>query len=86
MENDNHRDVVVQGMLRYYQLLAKLAYLDESEILVPPPTGWPDEQQLLMGMLESANLSEAVTELVKRLPYLRRARDLEIYLSCRAVS
>ncbi|CEJ81190.1 hypothetical protein VHEMI01334 [[Torrubiella] hemipterigena] len=79
------REVVVQGMLRYYRLLAKLAYLEDSEILVPPPTGWPDEQ-LLMGMLVSTNRSDLVIDLVKHLPYLRRDRDLEIYPPCRAVS
>ncbi len=79
------RDTVVRGMGRYYDLLAKLAYLDESDILRPPTAGWSDEQ-VMVEMLARAGRSDAVKDLVKHLPYIRSDREREIYLACRAVS
>lgn len=79
------RDTVVRGIERYYELLAKLAYIEGSEIIRPPPTGWTDEQ-LLMDMLVSAGRSDKVIDLVRHLPYLRCDRELEVYPPCRYVS
>ncbi len=80
-----NRDAVAQGVTHYYELLEKLAYIEESEILRPPPTGWTDEQ-LQMKMLVAAGRSDKVIDLVRHLPYLRGDRELEMYPPCRIVS
>lgn len=81
----HNRDSVVQGVTQYYELLAKLAYIDDSEIARPPPTGWTDEQ-LQMEMLVAAERSDRAVDLVKHLPYLRCDREIEVYPPCRIVS
>ena len=65
------RDAVVSYMTEYYELLIALAYLKESDISRPPPTGWT-EYQLLMNMLAPAKRSDSVMDLIKHLPYVHR--------------
>ncbi len=79
------RDSVVRRVTQYYELLEKLAYIDDSEIARPPPTGWTDEQ-LHVEMLMAAERSGKVVDLVRHLPYLRCDRELEVYAPCRIVS
>lgn len=80
------RDAICAALLRYYELLVKIAYLEDSEILRPPPTGWTDEE-LAVDLLMSAGRSERAIDMARHLPYLRpRNPDLEIYPPVRPVS
>ncbi|KAK2600088.1 hypothetical protein QQS21_005174 [Conoideocrella luteorostrata] len=85
------RDTVVRCMERYYDLLVEMAYIEASDILRPPPTGWTDKQ-LAMELLAPAGRSETVIDLLKHLPYLRRNRNAgtsnhwQIHEQCRSVS
>lgn len=68
------RDTVVRGMQRHYDLLVQFAFLEPSDILRPPSTGWTDEQ-INMDLFLKAGRSNAVIDLVKHLPYLRRTEN-----------
>ncbi|PVH84705.1 hypothetical protein DL98DRAFT_452781 [Cadophora sp. DSE1049] len=52
----------------YYKALSKLPYIEESDILYPPDSGWPN---ITASNFAPLGKSESVIELLKHLPYLR---------------
>jgi hypothetical protein len=60
------RDETVKAILGFYQHLIKHPYLDESALLIPPPSGWDtiDEEAL-----RAIGKTDAVIDLLRHLPY-----------------
>lgn len=55
----------------YYQFLTKMPFLEPSDILYPPPEGWP---QITKERL--AKKSDEVIELLRHLPYVDSRREV----------
>jgi hypothetical protein len=66
----HNRDVLVNCIKRYYDLLVRAAYLDPNAIETPPPSGWTDEQ-LEVDILRALGRSEAVIDLLRHMPYIK---------------
>jgi hypothetical protein len=56
----------------YYSFLTNM-YLKESDIMTPPPEGWPH-----IGKLRSMGKTNNVLELLSRLPYVRNEDDVGV--------
>jgi hypothetical protein len=66
----HNRDVLVNCIKRYYDLLIRAAYLDPNAIETPPPSGWTDEQ-LEVDILRVLGRSETVIDLLRHIPYIK---------------
>jgi len=71
------RDVAVNCVKRYYDLLVRAAYLDPNAIELPPPEGWSDEQ-LTVEILRALGRSETVIDLLRHVPYIRTLPRYEV--------
>ncbi|KAK3364596.1 hypothetical protein B0T25DRAFT_69661 [Lasiosphaeria hispida] len=60
------RDVCVAAIRDYYQFLTKL-YLNPSDVISPPPEGWPS---ITASTLEELDKTEEVISLLRHLPYI----------------
>jgi hypothetical protein len=74
----HNRDVLVNCMKRYYDLLVCAPYLDPSAIETPPPSGWTDEQ-LTVDILRVLGRSEGVKDLLRRVPYIKSKPRYEVW-------
>jgi hypothetical protein len=74
----HNRDVLVNCIKRYYELLVRAAYLDPNAIETPPPSGWTDEQ-LTVDILRALGRSEAVIDLLRHVPYIKYNPRYEVW-------
>jgi hypothetical protein len=65
------RDETIAAVMDYYQFLTKMPFLEPSDILYPPPEGWP---QITKERL--AKKSDEVIELLRHLPYVDSRREV----------
>lgn len=61
-------DAVVEAITEHYLALSKLPFIDASDILYPPPTGWSN---ITVENFAPLKKTPEVIALLKRLPYLR---------------
>jgi len=73
----HNRNVAVNCVKRYYDLLVRAAYLDPNTIETPPPEGWSDEQ-LPVEILRALGRSEIVINLLRHIPYIRTLPRYEV--------
>jgi hypothetical protein len=66
------REAIIAALTEYYKALSKLPYLDEEDIVYPPPSGWPNITKENFDVLGK---HDEVVELLKRLPYLKNPND-----------
>jgi len=71
-----NRDVVVNSLTRYYDLLVRMAYIPPDRIQNPPPEGWSDEK-LFIERLQAHGFTEPVIDLLRHLPYFKRGHNIE---------
>ncbi|KZF23993.1 hypothetical protein L228DRAFT_244852 [Xylona heveae TC161] len=62
-----NQDEIIATMTAYYQFLSRLPYVDPSDIMYPPPGGWPEINQETLGYL---GRTDTVIELLRHLPYI----------------
>ncbi|KAK1585399.1 uncharacterized protein LY79DRAFT_671009 [Colletotrichum navitas] len=67
-------DDVVAGLMQYYSILTRMAYIPASYVDFPPPGGWTDAE-LDVGALHALRRSETVINLLRHLPYPRPMHD-----------
>jgi hypothetical protein len=65
---------IVDAVLAFYQQVIRHPYLDDAALKIPPTSGW--ENMELAGV-QNPGKSEAVIELLKRLPYLESTGQYE---------
>jgi hypothetical protein len=66
------RDECIAAVRDYYQFLAKM-FMDESNIMEPPPGGWPNITPRALRVL---NKTEEVVSLLRHLPYIDDSKDI----------
>jgi hypothetical protein len=66
------RDETVKAILALYQQLIKHPYLDESALLIPPPSGWTTIDETA---LRAIGKTDTVIDLLRHLPYLSGKDD-----------
>lgn len=64
------RALTIATITDYYTFLTKM-YMKESQIIHPPPQGWPTIINANPVLLKSLNKSEEVLSLLAHLPYIR---------------
>lgn len=62
-----NREATIAAVTAFYQSLSTLPHFDLSDILYPPPTGWPN---ITKDSFSAYDKSEEVIELLRHLPYL----------------
>lgn len=74
------RDEVIREVTSFYEFLLSL-YLPPDALKLPPPGGWPE---VTADYLQILKKDDAVVDLLKHLPYIRRDNDTpyEIYQGC----
>ncbi|KAL6795789.1 hypothetical protein GGI42DRAFT_332084 [Trichoderma sp. SZMC 28013] len=65
------RDDCVSAVREYYNFLVGM-YVDEAEVVEPPPGGWPNITTATMAALGK---TDEVVSLLRHLPYLRRNKN-----------
>ncbi|KAH7070684.1 hypothetical protein BKA63DRAFT_545167 [Paraphoma chrysanthemicola] len=73
--SDLHSEVAT-ALRDFYSFLARLPWLEPSDILEPPPQGWPSINSDNFAPLHK---SSAVIDLLKHIPYLRMDGSFERY-------
>lgn len=63
-----NREVAIAAVTSFYQSLSKLPHFDPSDIIYPPPTGWPN---ITKETFSPYGKSDEVIELLRHLPYLK---------------
>lgn len=66
------REATIAALTEYYKALGKLPYVNEVDIIYPPPSGWPNITKENFAALEK---NDEVIELLQRLPYLNNPND-----------
>jgi hypothetical protein len=59
---------IISALSEYHKALSKLPYVEEVDILCPPPSGWPN---ITKENFSPLGKTDEVIDLLKRLPYLR---------------
>jgi hypothetical protein len=61
------RDDTVAGLLGFYRQILRLPYIDESDLITPPASGWDsiDEEAL-----RAQGKTDSVIDLLRHLPYI----------------
>ncbi|KAF2219280.1 hypothetical protein BDZ85DRAFT_44503 [Elsinoe ampelina] len=79
--------LVAECLLRHYELLASMAYFDKSKIKHPPPEGWSDKE-LHIDLLRHLDRSDAVIELLRRIPYIQddMVEEWEVFFGAFSIS
>ncbi|KAH6688894.1 hypothetical protein F5X68DRAFT_221564 [Plectosphaerella plurivora] len=68
------REGTIAAVRGYYAFLTSM-YLDEAQVIHPPPTGWPSIVEADPGFLRDFGKSDEVIHLLAHLPYLRSVDD-----------
>jgi hypothetical protein len=65
------RDDTVAALLGFYRQILKLPYIDESDLITPPASGWNsiDEEAL-----RAQGKTDSVIDLLRHLPYIHAPR------------
>ncbi|OPB40094.1 hypothetical protein A0O28_0001730 [Trichoderma guizhouense] len=66
-----NRDECISAVREYYNFLVGM-YLDEAEVVEPPPGGWPSITTATMAPLGK---TDEVVSLLRHLPYIREKND-----------
>jgi hypothetical protein len=64
----HHREAIIATITDFYKSMIKLPHISPSDLLYPPPGGWPS---ITPSNFAPARKSNEVIELLKQLPYLR---------------
>lgn len=72
------RDLLVNCVKRYYDLLVRAAYLPPSALETPPPSGWTDEE-LAVDHLRAIGRNETVIDLLRHMPFIKPKPRYEVW-------
>jgi hypothetical protein len=64
------REGTIAAVRSYYEFLTRM-YLDESQVIHPPPTGWPSIVNANPSLVRDFGKSDEVIHLLAHLPYVR---------------
>lgn len=64
------RDTIVGCVTRFYELLVRMGYMEDSNILHAPPGGW-DQSKIDAKSLRMTGRNETVIDLLQHLPYMK---------------
>jgi len=70
-----NRDVVVRCLTRHYETLARMGYMEDSNIQHAPPVGW-DDSEIDAKFLRTMGRNATVIDLLRHLPYLKHGHEV----------
>ena len=75
------RTDTIAAVSDYYKFLIAM-YMDDSQVVYPPPGGWPSIVNADPDVLGLLGKSDEVLSLLAHLPYIPRSEEAEVGLTC----